>query len=262
MHRKNEGGGRKIAGEAGDRAAHADHSLTETFAAMHGDEDETAGADAGRERGEFGALMAGWMGDCPEQGVDAGVAREQDVGGGDAFPAERSHATRGGRGVRGGETRDKLAVDFLGKRERGVVGAQAGLDVDDRGALIKTGEGAGEGRGGVALDSDPIGVGLTDERGECGNRRPEKIGRGLSGAHELEGLVGQEAEFGEGLRAHVAVLAAETKSDPPVGAAEGGEAEGGLLDDFGPRAGDHEELEGGGHGGGAGGRGGSTCMRR
>src|SRR5882724_2258234 len=86
------------------------------------------------------------------QGIDDRVASDEDAGFGNAF-GEQSGAVSRCRGeVICGDLGNDAAVHLLGKRAERIAGTQACLDVADRDAVVKAGEGGGERGGGVALD--------------------------------------------------------------------------------------------------------------
>lgn len=91
----------------------------------------------------------------PAQGVDPGVAGDEDLADGDVLPDQVLQVGRGRDKVHRGDLRDHLAVQLL--REWGQVaaaGAQAGLDVHHRDPQVEGGKGRRHRRAGVAVDED------------------------------------------------------------------------------------------------------------
>ena len=154
--------------------------LAETFAAVGGDEDD---AVTGEEFRETGVLELEGLVNGGEQGVDDGIAGDEDGGGGYVFLEKVLTGPIGGSEVPVDETRSETTVDLLGEGGVFIEGAKTGFDVADRDLLVEGGESGGEGGGGVTLDDDGMRPEFAENGDEGGEGAGGNVGRGLSGLH-------------------------------------------------------------------------------
>ena len=193
-------GVRPLLHDPADGAEHAVHGLAQVLPAVRRDEDE-AGPLRPVERGVRVALPH-----RVAEGVDAGVARDEDSPCGLRLIEEVPP-----RGVRGREvppTDDvhRLAVELLRPRAIEIAGTETSLHMTNGNLQIERCERRREGRGGVAVYEHDVGALLLE-----GGLNPEQhVGRDveerLAGPHDGEVVVWDHAEHGEHLVEHLAVL--------------------------------------------------------
>ncbi len=234
----------RASGEGMERLADAEEALAEAFAAVAGDEDHLAGGDGrvGKRRCGDAAVFEG--GFNVEQGVDAGVAGDGDLGIGDGFGSKIGGGHFGGREVEGGEAGGEDAIHFLGEGLGHVAGAESGFDVADGDALVEGGEGAAEGGGGIALDEDEGWLFVAEDGFEGGEDTGGGLEEGLAGEHDVEVMVWGDGEDLEDLVKEGAVLGGDADADgEEVGEAAEVEDGGAEFDGFGASAEDEKDFE-------------------
>jgi hypothetical protein len=128
------------------------HDTAKAFAAVRGENNELL---AGGELQEFGGSGRG-LGVFQDelQGIDDWVAGDEDSGFENPFGEEGGTVSGGGCEVVRSDLGNEAAVHLLRKWAKRIAGTEAGFYVADRDAVVKAGEGGGEGGGGVALDQD------------------------------------------------------------------------------------------------------------
>ena len=99
-----------------------------------------------------------------EQGVDDGVAGDQDWSAARPLAQQGRARGRGGRVVDLGQAVGQPAVDLLGEGAVDVVGPQTRLHVRHGDHAVVGGQGGGEGGGGVAVHQDHVGLRSLQER--------------------------------------------------------------------------------------------------
>ena len=100
----------------------------------------------------------------PVEGIDPGVAGDEDLGDGDVLADEVLEVARGRREVEGGDRRDHLPVQLLReRREVRAAGPQPGLDVHHRDPEVEGGERRRHRRGGVAVDQGRGGAAAAED---------------------------------------------------------------------------------------------------
>ena len=90
------------------------------------------------------------------QGVDAGVAGDDDALTADAFPLQVVPALLGRRQMKGADPCRDAAIGLLRERGGDVAAAEPRLQVDDGDVTVEAGQGRRGDGGGVALDHDGI----------------------------------------------------------------------------------------------------------
>lgn len=186
-------------------------AVAEALAAVGGDEDDVL-ALGYRAGVALEVALVELIAD-PEQGVDAGVAGDEDAVRRDGFGGETGGGLGSGGEMERGEAGGEDAIQFLGKGFGEVAGAEAGFDVADGDAAVEGGERGGEGGCGVALDDEEIGVGRSEDGVEAVDDTGGKGGEGLVGGHDAEVEVRLDGEGGEGVVEEAAVLAGDADGD-------------------------------------------------
>ena len=105
-----------------------------------------------------------------------------------------------------GEDVEHPAAGLLGEGAVEVSGAQPGLHVGDRDALVEGRQTAGKRRDRVALDGDQIRALGGEDRLEPGERLDRDVGQRLRRPHDVEIVVGRDVESGQHLVEHGAML--------------------------------------------------------
>ncbi len=118
--------------------------------------------------------------------------------------------------MQGGEAAGEDAVELFGKGLLHVAGAKAGFDMADRHARVEGGESAVERGVRVALDVDDIGTGGGEDGFHAGEDARGRGGERLARGHGVQVVIGGDAEDGEGLIQHFAVLAGDGDLDVEV----------------------------------------------
>jgi hypothetical protein len=127
-----------------------------------------------------------------------------------------------------------------------VAGAQAGLDVADGDVPVEGGQGGDETGGGVAMHQHDVGPGLLIGPVELVQQVAGQAVEGLVLGHHLEVLVDPQAEGGEHLLEHLAVLAGGADMQVDLGPVAQHTGQWGHLDRL--RAGTEYHHDGVGHG--------------
>ncbi|MCY1539258.1 hypothetical protein D9M68_748370 [compost metagenome] len=175
-------------------------------------------------------------------GIDHGVAAGHDVAGRDALGQQVGAGLGRGREMPLGQARDHGPVGLFRKRAVAVAGAQARLDVGDRDALVKRGQGGGKRGGGVALHDHDLRPLLGQGLAHAFDERGGQCGQGLVRAHQRKLDVGAHAKTVQCLVQHLAVLAGGADQQLDTGARTRFYDHRGQLDDFGSGAKHHHEL--------------------
>ena len=179
------------------------HRLTVVLAAVAGQHDDAAVFKVQRVERRVGKAEIVAHGGAHR--VDDGVAGDKDLAA-HGLPAQILGVGGGGGEVQRGDVPDEGAVHLL--REGGVfvIGAQAGLDVTDGDLVVKRRKRAGEGRRGVAVDEHQVRLCLLQHRLHA-QKRTRRDGReGLLLLHDVEVVVGVQAEDLHHGVEHLAVL--------------------------------------------------------
>jgi len=179
-----------------------------------------------------------------QQGVDHGVAGDDDAFCGNAFTQQVVPGGFGWREVQGGDGAGEFAVGFFRPGGIDVAGTQAGFHVGYRDLLVIGGEAGGECGGGVAMDQHHVGLELGKYVFQplqdcCGDIREV-----LAGLHDAEVEIRPDVEQPEYLVKHFAVLAGDANLG--VKAFIGGQCQcqRGHFDGFGAGAEDAEGFHG------------------
>lgn len=179
-------------------------AVAEVFASVAGDEYHTAAWVASKVRHRGTPVV-----DHPMQGIDHGVAGDGDAVRTDAFVQQVLACAFGGSEVEGAELAVEASVHLFGPRAVDVVGAQTGLDVAHGYLLVVGGQG-GQGRcGGVAMYQHHVGFRLLQNAAHSEQDARGEVVEILSGLHEVEVVVGTDAEDVEYLVEHLAVLSGD-----------------------------------------------------
>jgi hypothetical protein len=104
---------------------------------------------------------------------------------------------------------DHPPVHLLRPRPVDVAGAQAGLDMADRDAVMERGQGRGHRRGGIAMHQHVVGADLRVERVKPFEQPGTQAIEGLVGHHDIEVMVGGDLEQRHHLVEHRPVLAGD-----------------------------------------------------
>ena len=193
-------GVRPLLHDATYRAEHAVHGLAQVLAAVRRDENEAAA----RGPVEFGIRVV--VPHRVAQGVDAGVAGDEDALVGLRLVEEVLPG-----GLRGGEvpTRHdvhRLAVELLGPGAVEVPGPEARLDMPHGDLEVERRQRRREGRGGVAVYEHDVGALLLEDGLNLDQHIRGDVEQRLARFHDREVMVGNDAEHGEHLVEHLAVL--------------------------------------------------------
>jgi len=225
-------------GDALDRRADAGDAGSPALAPVHGHEQVRAGTDADRHcrRCELGDR------------IDDRVAGQDDVATGDALGGEVGDGTHGGGQVKPGDARDERAVALFGERLTKVVGAQAGLEMDERDPVPEGGQAGHQGGQGVALDEHGVRTGRLQLRLGGGRREGAEFGEAAGGPVQRPAQIRDQPERGQPLGHAVGVLAdvEQQRFDEP--GVEQGEGDGGGLHRLRARPHGHQEAGPAGHG--------------
>ena len=145
------------------------------------------------------------------EGVDDGVAGDEDPALCLLVEEVLLAEGRGGEIV-GGDAASDLAVHLLGPGAVDVVGAKAGLHVAHGNLLVEGSEGSGGGGGGVAVDQHHIWLARLEHVAHTGEHAGGDIVQVLPLLHDIEVVVGLDAEDVQDLVQHLPVLAGD--ADP------------------------------------------------
>ena len=122
--------------------------------------------------------------------------------------------------------------------------AQARLDVADAAARIEGGQGRRRDGGRVTLDEHPVGPLVEQDRLEPSQHRRGDLGRRLVVLHDVQVVVGLDAEDAQHLVEHVAVLGGDADATGDAIRVAGELAnDGPELDGFGAGAEDGQDLQ-------------------
>src|SRR5262249_30321418 len=144
--------------------------------------------------------------------------------------------------VDGGQSRGDNAIHFFREGLREIAGAEAGLDVADGDALVKSGERATERRSGVALDDHEGGSFLAEDGLELRQNVRRGLRERLAGLHAIEIVLGRDAKRGEHLIEHAAMLRGNAGARDEFAALLRVEECWREFDGFGPGAENEEQL--------------------
>ena len=177
------------------------------------------------------------------QGVDDGVARDEHPVG-DALPGQVLPVGGGGAKVEIGDIPHQLAVHLL--REGGVLvpGAQAGLHMAHRDLAVEGRQGPGEGGGGVPVNQHQVGPGLLQHPLHAQQALGGDGGQGLPGLHDVEIVIGRQAENLQHRIQHFPVLGGDAADGLDVRPLLQLQHQGGHLDGLRPGAEDGHDTDG------------------
>ncbi len=184
----------------------------EVLPPVAGDEHELfVRIEKGEPRGHL-PLQAGVRAQPPdhgEQGVDHGIAGDQDAVRGHPLGKQVVAGAAGGREVKAGQHAGQTAVHLLGKGGLQVAGAQPGLDVTEGNLVVEGGQAGGHGGGGVAVDEHQVRHEAGEYRFEAAQHAAGGVGQALAGPHDVQVEVRADPEQGKHLVEHVTVLAGD-----------------------------------------------------
>ncbi len=147
-------------GDARHRAANAGNPPVEAFAAVASHQNQSPAREMRRQNGRAPGAQV-WpviqQSGNPQQSIDPGIAGDEDPIATDPFPPQILARPCGRGKVQIGDVGYEPPVHFFGPGRIDVVGAQAGLDVSHRDAVVEGRKRPGKGRGRVALNDHPIG---------------------------------------------------------------------------------------------------------
>ncbi|MNF88705.1 hypothetical protein D3C84_712040 [compost metagenome] len=188
-------------------------SVTEAFAAMAGDQDDSLPFT---QEGELlvklllqGGAVFNSRHDV-QQGVDHCVARDVNALSGDPFPEQ---ILTGGvcRGkVQGCQSAGQLAVGFFWPGRIEIARAQTGLDMSDRDLLVVGRQGSGERGSSVAMHEDDVGLELGEDRFHALQNSGGDVRQVLARLHDVQIEVRRDLEKIQYLVQHLAMLAGYT----------------------------------------------------
>lgn len=186
---------------AADGAEHAVHGLAEVLAAVRRDEDEP------RPCRPFELRMGVALPHGRPQRIDAGVAGGEDAPVGLGLVEEVLPGGLGGREVPPADDVDGLAIELLGPGTIEVSGAQPRLDVPHRDLEVERRQRRRERRSGVAVDEHRVGALLLQDGPDLKQHVGRDVEERLAGLHDVQVVVGRDAEHAQHLVEHLAVLA-------------------------------------------------------
>lgn len=147
--------------DAGEGPADSAHGVALVLPAVRRHQKHTA---ATRGKGfQLGIGERNLLIHSSEQSVYYRVARHHDVLRGHALSEEVRPAGTGGRQVQGCDLAGDLTVRLFRERRKQVAAAEAGFNMDDGNAVIESGDSAGSGRSGVALDDHRVRLGKSEQ---------------------------------------------------------------------------------------------------
>ena len=155
-----------------------------------------------------------------------------------SIPSRTQVAARPRRGgeMHLGQVSGQHPVLLLGKWVIAPTRPQPGLDVPERDAVVIAGQGGAEDRGGISLGEDQVGLLLLEGSRERGQRPRGQVRQRLVGPHQIEIVVGRQAEVGQGLVEQRSMLAG--RENPHLATLHPAQPEDdrGHLDDFRTRS--------------------------
>ena len=226
-----EPGPRERLGQPSDGPQHAVEGLAEALPPVRGDEHEIFLRRGTLARGEL------------LERVHDGVSGQVHASGWRALRPQGGRGPLRRREIGAGDDVDDASVHLLRERPVQVPGAQAGLDVPDGDAAVEGGDRSAHRRGRVALDEEPVGPALRQQRIERAEDPRRELARGLVVAHQVEIDVGRQVEQLEDLVEHLAMLRGRAEDDVEAVRLRAQPLNHGRhLDGLGPRPHDHDEA--------------------
>ena len=149
-----------------------------------------------------------------QDGVNAGISGNGDYGAVHALTVEVLGGAFGGGEVKSRHPPGKDSVHFLRERFMWIARTEPRFDMADGDFGVKRCQGAAEGGGSVALDEDDTGLFFREDRFEGSDDTRRGLGKGLTGAHDVEVSVWDDLERRENLVEHFTVLRGD--ADPDV----------------------------------------------
>ena len=201
-------------------------------------------------------VLAFGFADGAAQFVDDGVADHMDAIGRDTLVQQMLTRARRRREMPASDGGDAATERLLRKRTQRVGRAQPRFDMCEGDAGIARCQGAGIGRGSVALDDDEIGTLRGDLRAHVCPQVAERVRQRAARRNRRKFAVGRQLDVGQRRADHGRMLAAADQFDPATRVGPRRTHQSGQLQAFRSRTGKDEDAQGSrrGHGGGFKGR--------
>ena len=240
-------------GQAGDRPTDVLKTAAETLPAMARDQHHRRtsvllrAATGLEELGQPGhpRRILAHPSDRVQQGVDHRVAGHEDRLRGHGFVEKIASSGLRRREMQVGHAGRQHAVDLFRKRRPLVEGPQARLDVADGDVPIEGAQGGAEHRRRVALHDHEIGTARVQVGVHRGDRPRGQIGERLVRPHQIEIGVRRDAEDGQHLIEHLAMLARDAHVRLELAVLAQGQHERAELDRLGARSEDEGNASSG-----------------
>ena len=239
---------RMLAGNACQRGADALEAGAEVLAPVPGHQHHAPGrVEKGEALGQALAQLR-VAANAPlhlQQCIDHRVAGDMDGLGRDALGQQVAARRGGGCEMPARQGAGELAVGLLGPGRIQVAGAQAGLDMANRNALVEGRQRCRQRGGGIAVHQHRVGPPAREHGAHAGEHAGGDVGQVLPGLHQIEVELGLDPEQAEHLVEHLPVLRGD--ADPGVEARQCLQLldQRRHLDGLGPGAEYQEYLHGG-----------------